>query len=362
MLPQLRPLVIIALNSCMRHLSVILVTIIRGSAPEWTSTITAQPDTTLSTPIVLPTTDANGVNILTTPPLVTIMSTSSETNGAFTIVTHIVANPPVGGEQFTSKPTILQNQGAVAGIFVAVGIIAASIIAGLIYCFKRNQRIARRNRWLAGLQQRQPSRSLSEDPFQDPNDGQMDTGTAPVMRSLNSGNHGFQWDRMESGPLLEKSVNPSSGHAANQHLQRPDIHPMPTPANPGLSDADVDRNAYSTDPPTTNIPRYRHSMTPSTPSIYPSILPLQGDNFHEAADGFPSVTQRPEDVVTVPPRPPRSHLRESAKKLDPSPITPSGSTSSHTNTNSSSLLSEPRPQDVLSRRTILDPQTRSTSP
>jgi hypothetical protein len=182
------------------------------------------------------------------------------------------------------------------------------------------------------------------------------------MRSLDSGYHAFQWDRMDAGSLLENSLNHESPSIASQHLHHPDIQTMSIPADPGFSDADEDRNmglGYSTDPPTNNIPRYRHSLTSSTPSIYPSILLPQGDDFHEAEDDFPSVTQRPEGVVNVPPRPPRSHLRESAKKLDFSPLTPSGSDSSHTYTNTSTLVSESRPQDVLSRRTILDVRSSS---
>lgn len=196
----------------------------------------------------------------------------------------------------------------------------------------------------------------SEDPFQDPNDQHINTGTAPPMRSLNLG-HGFQWDRMDADAQLENSVNrefPSTGHAVSQPLHHPEIHPM----DPPVDDHNVGL-AYLTDPPTNNVPGHRHSMTPSTPSIYPLALPLQDDNLHKAGDDFPSVTQRPEDVVNPPPRPPRSHLRESAKKLDYPPLTPPGSASSHTYTNTPSFVSEPRPQDVLSRRTILDVRSPS---
>jgi len=190
-----------------------------------------------------------------------------------------------------------------------------------------------------------------EDPFQDT---KIDTGTAPAMRSLDSEHRDFQWDRMDAGFLSENSVNRESrtiGHAASQHFHHPEIHRIHTPADPGFSDADEDGNVgltYLTDPPIDSIARYGHTMTPSIPSMYPSIFP----HFHGGEDDFPSVTQKPEEVINVPPRPPRSRLRESAKKLDYAPITPPGSASSDSNT--PSLITEPRPQDILSRRTILD--------
>lgn len=109
MLLQPRPLVTIPLHNWIGHLSTILVTIIGGGAPDWTSTITTQPDTTLLTPVALTTTDSTGRYILTTPPLVTIMSTSLEANGSFTIVTQVVANPSTSGEQLTTKSRLVNS-------------------------------------------------------------------------------------------------------------------------------------------------------------------------------------------------------------------------------------------------------------
>lgn len=180
------------------------------------------------------------------------------------------------------------------------------------------------------------------------------------MRSLDSGHYALQWDRVDASPLLENSAHyksPSIGHEANQHLHHLDIHPMSIPPDPVFSNADENRDVgitFLADPPTNDSSRYRHSMTPSTPSIYPSILPPQDDDFHEAEDDFPSLIKRLESMVNVPPRPPRSRLRESTKRLDSTSLTRSGSDSSHTYSNPPGLTPEPRPQDVLSRRTILD--------
>jgi hypothetical protein len=246
----------------------------------------------------------------------------------------------------------MQNQGAVAGIFVAVGIVLASVAAGFIYCLKRNQRIARRNRWLASLQQ-QPPVSHSENPFEGPDYPKIVTGTVPMIRSSDTVHGNIRCDISGVGPPLENQVaheHPSISHAGGQHLLNPETHPTFTSTDPPYSDADGHHSvsiARSIDPPSN--PRYGHSTTPSPPDNN-DLLPGQP---------FPMVTQKPESVVNdPPPRPPRSRLRESAKSLiSESP----GSVSSHTHTKTRSPISDTRPQDVLSRRTILDVRGSSRS-
>jgi len=357
------------LNSCINYVFIShLVTDVRGSSPVWTSTVTTQTFKTLSPPDVFSTTDTNGGQYITTPPLVTIMSTF---NSSFTIVTHVVATPTSSGQQLTTTKSskfpcqkcqcllmlllisIMQNQGAVAGIFVTVGIVLAFAFVGFIYCLKRNQRIARRKRWLVSLRQ-QPSILHLENPFEGPDDQKIDTGITPIRRSLDFLHNDTLYDSSGVGTLLENLVNhehPSTNHEGGLSLLNPDEHPMSTPAYPGSTDADGHHNvgiAYSIDPPA-KTPRYRHSTTLLTPDTS-SLLSL-GNDFLRGRSFFRG-TQQPESVSNVPPpRPPRSHLRESAKHLIS--ITPE-SASSHTYAKDRNPTSVVRPQDVLSRRTILD--------
>lgn len=58
-----------------------------------TSTITDRPERTLSSAVVLTTVNSVGKTSLTIPPIVTILSTSTEANGSFVTFTHVVANP-----------------------------------------------------------------------------------------------------------------------------------------------------------------------------------------------------------------------------------------------------------------------------
>ncbi|KAF9475978.1 hypothetical protein BDN70DRAFT_200116 [Pholiota conissans] len=338
------------------------------------STITTQADTTFSTPVVLTSTAANGDKILTTPPLITIMSTSTESDGAVATLTHVVANPNFNGgsEALASADNgFFHKQALVAGVFVVVGVAIAAVIAGLIVCFRRRRRSIRRQRWLASMQQPRPP-TFAADPFQDPTEIEPKHHVGALLtpeRSVRSVQEEPHWDRTSPDLLL------SEAQTARQYrnlLPRgpfslyPDPYPiakltshMPPPLSPQEHAQFV--QAYSTDAPTPpDRSRFRHSYTPSTPSIYPATLPLEDDDHvpveESIAKPAADVTQR-ESSVPVPPRPPRSHLRESAKGLSYAPPTPPTSNSSHANDSdppSPISMSEARTQDFVTRRTFLD--------
>lgn len=77
------------------------VTVVKASTTPRTSTVTKTADTTLSSAVAVTTTNVEGAKIITTPPLVTLLSTSTEADGALTTVTNIVANPPNMGNMET---------------------------------------------------------------------------------------------------------------------------------------------------------------------------------------------------------------------------------------------------------------------
>ena len=75
-----------------------IVTVVHGSnTSHKTVEVTAQASVTLKTPLRVTTTDGNGNKVITTPPLVTIMSTSTQPDGSMTTITQIVANPSENG-------------------------------------------------------------------------------------------------------------------------------------------------------------------------------------------------------------------------------------------------------------------------
>jgi len=346
------------------------VTVVRGSnTTPRTVEVTAQPSITLENAVVSTSTDGNGSRVVTTPPLVTIMSTSTEPDGALTTLTQVVANPPSAFGAVSKSSGILQNQGALAGIFIAVGLVVAAFIVGLIFFIRHRRRHNARKRWLAGMQQQRPS-SLSGDPFRDPHDGSL--ATAPVMRSVeryrdqdqdqDQDQNDIHYTRRNPSPLVDVPLSHdrrSFGHGTS-------ILPGPHPAMSGSDSEDhhpLDTLglAYSTD-----FPRHakRGSYAPSSPSLYPASLPPDDDeDSNEMEEGVANLKTRDPFVVPVPPRPPRSHLRQSSKGVvDYIPMTPPASVSSQLYSKTPSPISETRVQDVFARRTLLDVRTRDISP
>jgi len=101
----------------------------------------------------------------------------------------------------------------------------------------------------------------------------------------------------------------------------------------------------------------------STPSIYPPSLPANDDLVTPVSPTVNKITmEQPERAVLPPPRPPRSHLRDTLKRaLEYAPLTPPASISSHAGSAPETPVSEASnksPQDLLSRRTLLDVRLR----
>ncbi|KAH8100673.1 hypothetical protein BXZ70DRAFT_938273 [Cristinia sonorae] len=132
------------------------------------STVTDRPETTLSTPVFVSTTDSAGRGSLSLPPVFTSVSVTVEPNGQVMSITHVIANPTgiwgVGDSTSASRTGFFANTGAVAGVFLVVGIIVAAIAAVLTFalCRKRRRRFIRNS----------ISRPLPypENPFEDPRD------------------------------------------------------------------------------------------------------------------------------------------------------------------------------------------------
>lgn len=250
------------------------------------------------------------------------------------------------------------NQGVVAGVFVVVGIAVAALIAGLIFCIRRKRRSNRRKRWLAGMQQQMPP-TFATNPFQDSTYEQEHKGE--LIQPERSVEGDVQWDRTSPDLLLaeaQKSRQYRNLLPQGPFSLYPDPYPIAKLSNVAPSSPQEHPNfglAYSMDMPDRS--RFRHSYTPSTPSIYPATLPLDDDDRRKIDEEAIVKPPQRESSKPTPPRPPRSHLRESAKGLSYAPPTPPTSNSSHANDSnppSPISISEPRTQDPFSRRTFLD--------
>ncbi|TFK41190.1 hypothetical protein BDQ12DRAFT_733503 [Crucibulum laeve] len=341
------------------------VQLIRASTTSTsTSTITTSAESTFTSAVPITITNAsNGRIVLSTPPLVTILSTSTEPDGSFLTFTHVVANPTgFNSGAAVNTSGFLQNQGAVAGVFVVVGIIAAAIATGLFFLFRRRRRLDRRRRWLAGMQQqRPPSMSGRSNPFADPHD-------SPVMRAVGDSNN-MHWNAGGAGGVLytdepvaqeQTSVRGLAGVGTGRYTTR-----RPAPSD-GPFDAPYDRGAIGLALTTNNQRDPVTRSAQSSPSIYPASLPAEDGNNAALWEQIDLNNQQPpkSTMDAPPPRPPRSHLRDTAlRAFEYHPMTPPASVSSHAGSKPPSptteqIQSKGSPDNVFARRTLLDVRPR----
>jgi hypothetical protein len=231
-------------------------------------------------------------------------------------------------------------QGAVAGVFAAIGLVATAIIALLVLFVRRCRRLNRRKRWLAGMQQQRPG-SFAGSPFPGPL-------SAPMMR--NSENNDAHRRRGISSLLIDHGPS-ASGNGKFGSAGRLTVDGgLPVSKQNNVSQAAYfDGTGLGTNKLDKQFNRF--SLALSTPSIFPlSLPPVEGDVDHNE-QGTETTPPLERPVVTPPPRPPRSMLRKSAAGLlDYLPTTPPEYTPSDSHSSPSSFKSSP----IFSRRTILD--------
>ncbi|KAF9535446.1 hypothetical protein CPB83DRAFT_12377 [Crepidotus variabilis] len=352
------------------------VTVVKGS-PSHTATVTITPTITLSSPVALNVT-VDGSNFLSTPPVITILSTSTNPNGDLVTITEVATNPTEKPNSVKeSSGSVLQHKGAVAGIFVVVGLAVVSIFIGLFLFLRRQRKLRKRNKWLEGMQP-QPATSFSDnDPFMDPH-----TATPPNMRSVDD-NHYYagQWPQRISpiSPLADVpmqhphdnrdfgyggAIPLGNGVHSTSSAEDYQPHSMPEPVGHAYT-TDYTHNQDLLHPQqyqyeNTNNRDKRHSYAPSSPSIYPASLP----NEDEEAIRQEVKTQETTGLGAIPPRPPRSRLRQSARNSDLTPLSTVSSSHSgaYTGMRPPSPIGETTPQDIFARRTLLDVRARPIPP
>jgi hypothetical protein len=311
----------------------------------------------------------NGSAVLSTPAVVTILSTSSGSSGDIVTYSHVFANPPSsisGNKAFASSGydsppprrgirelmhhRLLGNRGAIAALFVVVGVVAATVALCIVFFFRRRRRLNRPRRWLAGMHQQ--SYNDPSNPFEDP-------GNPPEMRAVSD----------DQSQRVRESID---------RVALNDIIPGPYPTNRRHSDLksigagsrtdfqEHDRSSndvsnHQIGPTLTANLDYKPiepSIAQSSLSIYPPSLPSIGDDDpYEVKDRRLEVVspiQYANIVADVPPRPPRSLLRRNSKPLDIFPPTPPSSASSHSSPIVDQFQFNGSLGDILNRRTLLD--------
>jgi len=224
-----------------------------------TSTTTTFPVSTLVKPVIV-TVVQNGTTSVGTPSLVTSVATSTATDGVLITSTLVYANPTSSASQHGS---LLQNAGAVAGIFAALGIVAALALLCGVYFIRRTRRNGRRSRWLDSVSSSRRGSAAT------PTDA---VGASPFMRSLSSA----------ATSEVSRSRRMSDVHESAPHF---------LPRIPAPTDYEVDSrqfseartNRFSTLLNTASLPHMQRvpfkrsedppGSTQSSPSIYPASLP-----------------------------------------------------------------------------------------
>ncbi|TFK30413.1 hypothetical protein FA15DRAFT_698883 [Coprinopsis marcescibilis] len=381
--------------------TVISVTVVPGrDTGTGTSTLTLVPETTLSEPLTLTLVNSSDGSLLeTVPPYVTVLSTSTEPmGGGVVVVTQIVANPQETDTPAAPTSGILQNTGAAAGIFVAVGVVSTVISFFLFMVWRRRRRSEKRKEWFVGMQ-KQRSNSFGGYAFDgkgNPGGAAATINDAPspspyggmrVEKSVEDDRNLHRWGSIDRGrqtsPPQQHYIPHSSIAAANgsgSHANydqtlalglagigsgaqynngvNPRTGGLPSPTRKPVSTYLYDEELRNIDafinqnqPPNSDLPtaavrsRYgltsinetdangavsvppssyhftqqpRHSPVPTSPSLYPPTLGDDEDPFRSAYDDdFDDDAknlfyQRPALASGVlPPRPPRSRLRES---------------------------------------------------
>jgi len=213
-------------------------------------------------------------------------------------LTHVVANPTGFSQDISGgHASFFNNEGAVAGVFLVVGAIVTSIVAFTLFvlCRRSRRRQEAHRRWLVSMNRPRPL--PDEDPF-----------TPAAMRSFDR-----PWDGASPARSLHQDNSTGLGLYGVPPVRRVD----PPTDYMGHYEKAEPRQAGLTIM-TTSDPK---PSAQSSPSIYPASLPPANDG-HEIFEEF-----QPPPVPVAPPRPRRSHLRDSASKTPL--VTPPSSVSSH---------------------------------
>ncbi|TFK77128.1 hypothetical protein BDN72DRAFT_890901 [Pluteus cervinus] len=338
-------------------------------APSTTTQVTTQKGQTLTS-----TSTSTAHPSSSEPAMVTVFSTVTEPNSVVVTITHVTPSPTASldAQAATEQSGFFHNRGAVAGVFVVVGVLILSLLLCAIVMIRRRRRSDRQARWFSGLRPRSPSDDDSlRDParFAEKREEMTSRSTTSVNDQRSYGSH-HQNDRpvAASGRQITRTV------AAPQQFRHNEASGLG-----GLGVPFDDRYPpFEPIPPLGFVDHQRPPLSArSSPSIYPASLPADKE---ESRWGQRELA--PPMIVSSnppPPRPPRSQLRELVSRNGRYTRPRADSTPTHseppsplfdhiTSTTSDdsrpSISSYKKPsQDVLSRKTLLDvrprPGTRS---
>ncbi|KAH9178695.1 hypothetical protein EDB89DRAFT_2063630 [Lactarius sanguifluus] len=266
------------------------------------------PTTTFSSTVFIQTTNSLGQTISTAPPQITATFTSTLSDGGVVTFTEVVANPTLSPNRGSnSSSQFFHNKGAVAGVFLIVGLAAASICLWIFFFIRRRRRRRRIDHETA------VSASLAAAGYnRAPIDDEEDFGPGPGMRE--------RFNSMSSHPTINTPITEEERGAEAAATSAPLYDPYtdfnrPVGAVAGFvptrSDSPDQRgrdNSYSSG--TSRPPGTGHPPRYSTGSLDPLLVGMAA-----APLGTPGPSVPTTPTPTLPPRSPRRptavHLQQS---------------------------------------------------
>lgn len=269
------------------------------------------------------TTNAQGQPATTAPSIITVVTTSTNSAGAATTITVGVANPTLAPNNgTTSGSAFFRDTGAVVGVFVVIGLAAASIVLWIFFFIRRKRRMSRID-LDTEVQAAVAASGFGRAPLDDDND---DRGArsphTPSQYSTQMGQRASLAGYISDGPTAGQPVsggpsdddnpafNPYAGYpvdgqpTAGGYIQARSASPPPgaerqEPPSTGIHDVgDSSRDRKSS---------YGHTPTYSVGSYEPLLAAYtQGSSAERGANSPP----------TPPPRNParREHLDSAASR------------------------------------------------
>ncbi|KAI8995677.1 hypothetical protein BD414DRAFT_563518 [Trametes punicea] len=235
--------------------------------------------TTFQSTVFVTTTNSAGQTITSAPPFITETLTSTNSDGSPSYVTIVVGNPtPITtNDNATQTSEFFRNKGAVAGVFLIVGLAAASIVLFIFFYIRRRRRTQRLEHdaavastlAAAGFNRRpldgdddeeSESKVMSQRPTP------MASGTLPSLPNTSFGAGG---QRPPSGSAMDDAAVPAAagpptpGTEFDPYAAYGTIHPPP-PAFPGQARRDGYAPARTSSPPPPGAWQRQHTHSTST--------------------------------------------------------------------------------------------------
>ncbi|KIO08309.1 hypothetical protein M404DRAFT_134303 [Pisolithus tinctorius Marx 270] len=249
------------------------------------------------TTIFVTTTNVEGQTVTSVPAIVTQLFTSTNGAGSVTTVTQAVVNPTLASNNSTNEASsFFSNTGAVAGVFVVVGLAAASIILWILFALRRRYRM-RQIEHDSAIQAAVAAAGFNRVPLDDDDDGHGRTPYSHSQFSTEMGQRGsYTFGSLPSGPPVlddgQGGFNPYADYPTSRqgprhaggYMPARTASPPPGAERPALSAMGTDEFGSNRDRKSS----YGHTPTYSAGSFEPLL-----SGYGQASESAPNAPPTP---------------------------------------------------------------------